>query len=144
MNFECQASCKGKCCTVSWKDSDSYVFLTKQDRERLSKFLGVPETDFAKQSFFTGTRFFSKPSKQWVLTIKETCPFLKDGQCSVYEARPTQCRTFPYWPENFAPDLDFKHELELYCPGIGKGTSRKAKYYLAMQELADRELRGQI
>ena len=22
------------------------------------------------------------------------------GQCSVYEARPVQCRTWPFWPEN--------------------------------------------
>ena len=26
------------------------------------------------------------------------CVFLKDKRCSIYDVRPTQCRTFPFWP----------------------------------------------
>ncbi|MDP6388243.1 MAG: YkgJ family cysteine cluster protein, partial [Candidatus Pacebacteria bacterium] len=48
------------------------------------------------------------------------CPFLKDGQCIVYDARPTQCRTWPFWPDNMNPST-WKKEIESYCPGIGKG-----------------------
>ena len=48
------------------------------------------------------------------------CMFLKDKKCSVYEARPTQCRTWPFWPE-VMPAKAWKKEVLAFCPGIGKG-----------------------
>ena len=39
--------------------------------------------------------------------------FEKKG-CKIYEARPTQCRTFPFW-EYFKNNQE---ELEAECPGI--------------------------
>jgi Fe-S-cluster containining protein len=48
------------------------------------------------------------------------CEFLEGGGCSVHEAKPTQCRTFPYWPEL----LDSRrawHKTGSWCPGIGQG-----------------------
>jgi Fe-S-cluster containining protein len=31
---------------------------------------------------------------------EDACAFLDGARCTVYEARPTQCRTFPFWKEN--------------------------------------------
>jgi Fe-S-cluster containining protein len=31
------------------------------------------------------------------------CAFLKNGKCEIYEARPEQCKTFPFW-EHFKTD----------------------------------------
>jgi len=31
------------------------------------------------------------------------CQFLKSGRCDIYEGRPTQCRTWPFWPETMSP-----------------------------------------
>jgi Fe-S-cluster containining protein len=48
------------------------------------------------------------------------CRFLAPCGCAVYAARPTQCRTFPFWPEI----LEDKKEVTAaakYCPGIGQG-----------------------
>jgi Fe-S-cluster containining protein len=48
------------------------------------------------------------------------CPFLKSDRCEVYESRPWQCRTWPFWPENMDSDR-WEREVAAYCPGVGKG-----------------------
>jgi Fe-S-cluster containining protein len=48
------------------------------------------------------------------------CPFLNYGQCSIYVARPWQCRTWPFWPENMDDDV-WEKEVASWCPGVGKG-----------------------
>ena len=40
--------------------------------------------------------------------------------CTVYESRPTQCRTFPFWPEHVGTRGGWR-KLKSYCPGIGQG-----------------------
>ena len=50
------------------------------------------------------------------------CVFF-DGQtrkCTVYEARPRQCRTWPFWDSNLKSPDDWKHTCSV-CPGSGKG-----------------------
>ena len=47
-------------------------------------------------------------------------PFLEGARCTVYEARPSQCGTFPFWPENLKSRADWD-ELGTFCPGIGQG-----------------------
>jgi Fe-S-cluster containining protein len=48
------------------------------------------------------------------------CPFLDGSRCSVYGARPAQCETFPFWPENLKTKKRW-NELASFCPGIGRG-----------------------
>ena len=47
--------------------------------------------------------------------IVEKCVFLSsDGkQCSVYESRPVQCRTFPYWPALLSKARNWEREAVL-------------------------------
>ena len=50
------------------------------------------------------------------------CVFF-DGQtrrCTVYEARPRQCRTWPFWDSNLKTPEDWKHTCQV-CPGSGQG-----------------------
>lgn len=135
LKFECQSSCPGKCCKVP-KGKNLFVFLTLRDRMMLSWFLKKPVNKFASQGLFTSTRFTNKPSRQWFLNFgkNQACPFLKSGKCSVYKARPTQCRTWPYWSE-----LVNEKTWELLkedCPGIGKdGTP---------DDIAEQKLRTQV
>jgi uncharacterized protein len=40
--------------------------------------------------------------------------------CTVYAARPVQCRTWPFWPENIeTPDVG--DQITRICPGSGQG-----------------------
>ena len=47
------------------------------------------------------------------------CVFWDNG-CTIYPVRPTQCRTYPFWPENVESKEEWEAEDER-CPGIGKG-----------------------
>jgi Fe-S-cluster containining protein len=49
------------------------------------------------------------------------CIFWAPGrECTVYEARPLQCRAFPFWPANMASLADWQ-AAAVRCPGIGQG-----------------------
>ena len=48
------------------------------------------------------------------------CIFLKENKCSVYKARPIQCRTWPFWSENMNTKA-WNNDVVNFCPGIGKG-----------------------
>lgn len=56
------------------------------------------------------------------LSLKEyprtyECIFLRDGKCQVYGARPKQCRTFPFWPENLESEKAWE-ETAKRCEGV--------------------------
>ena len=48
------------------------------------------------------------------------CPFLDGARCTVYEARPAQCGSFPFWPENVKSRKAWD-DLAAFCPGVGQG-----------------------
>lgn len=48
-----------------------------------------------------------------------------DNRCSIYSARPLQCRTYPFWPAFFEDKDEFEF-LKDECEGIGR---RGAKTY---------------
>jgi Fe-S-cluster containining protein len=89
------------------------VWLTLADRQRLAGTLGLPTATFTR-------RYCERVDDQW--RIRDTgpdCTFLKDSSCSVYEGRPTQCRTWPFWPENMTAKK--WTAVATFCPGVGKG-----------------------
>lgn len=113
IQFQCQGS--GKCCTS--RGEFGYVYLTPEDRQRLADSLGVSMAAFTRNYCQrTGTVWHLKEIKE-----RPDCQFLKDkNRCKVYEARPTQCRTWPFWPEMMNAKA-WSSEVVAYCPGIGKG-----------------------
>lgn len=40
--------------------------------------------------------------------------------CSLYEDRPLQCRTFPWWPENLKSPRTWQRVAKM-CEGVGRG-----------------------
>ncbi|MDF7809447.1 YkgJ family cysteine cluster protein [Pontiellaceae bacterium B12219] len=96
--FKCSGC--GDCCR--W---GGFVLLTENDVRRMASHL-----ELAEQAFIDVHTRLAPNRKQLALLDQEdgSCAFLKGDQCSVYEARPEQCRTFPYaWsvPEG-CPELD--------------------------------------
>ena len=45
------------------------------------------------------------------------CIFLEGKKCKVYQARPKQCRTYPWWKENLQTPESWKVAAEA-CEGI--------------------------
>ena len=112
LKFECQGS--GKCCTSHGEFG--FVFLTLEDRRRFAKHLAISTAAFTKQycDLRDGAWHLKEDPKN------QDCMFLKSKRCSVYEARPTQCRTWPFWPEVMTAKA-WKEEVASFCPGVGKG-----------------------
>ncbi len=111
LRFECTAC--GKCC-VNHGDYD-LVFLTEQDITRASEKLELNRKDFLK-------RYTRRVHGDCVLQDKgNRCVFLDpDGLCRIYETRPLQCRTFPFWKENLNPRT-WNNAIARDCPGVGRG-----------------------
>lgn len=130
IRFECQGS--GKCCVS--RGEYGYVYLTLEDRRRLAQHFGLPTREFTK-------RYCRKEEGLWVLRdFTEACVFLEGKSCGVYEARPTQCRTWPFWPEVMSAKA-WNREVKGYCPGVGKGrlwTEEEIAAKLKEQERSER------
>lgn len=110
LRFECQGS--GQCC-VSRGDY-GYVYLTLKDRKLLAKHHKISTSEFTK-------RYCEKTDGYWHLTNpKAACQFLKVKRCTVYKSRPTQCRTWPFWPENMKAKV-WQNDIAVNCPGVGQG-----------------------
>jgi hypothetical protein len=109
VRFECQRGCIN-CCT-----QEGRIYLTEADLVRAAKFVRMSPAAFEKKYVYR-TRHelrFRKPREK-------QCPFLREHGCSIHPAKPTQCRTFPFWPELLERKVEWD-EAATYCPGIGKG-----------------------
>lgn len=54
------------------------------------------------------------------------CLFLRGKKCGIYEARPVQCRTWPFWPEVMNAKT-WNKEVKSFCPGVGQGRLHSAE-----------------
>ncbi|MBN8537529.1 MAG: YkgJ family cysteine cluster protein [Deltaproteobacteria bacterium] len=112
VQFECQGS--GKCCTSHGEFG--FVFLTLEDRRKIARNLKLTTSAFTK-------KYCTSKNGFWHLIEdpkNPDCMFLKKKRCQIYEARPTQCRTWPFWPELMNPK-SWAKEVVAFCPGVGKG-----------------------
>ncbi len=110
LRFECQGT--GRCCMS--RGEYGYVYLTHEDRRRLAAHLGLSVRDFVK------AHCASTEGHLHLRDLTSACRFLDGTRCGVYEALPTQCRTWPFWPENMNART-WRREVESFCPGVGKG-----------------------
>lgn len=109
LQFACRAC--GKCCRTRGKYS--FVYVSLPERRRLAKLLDLPTRAFTRQ-------YCLKTDGSFHLRDDGTaCIFARGAKCLVYAARPEQCRTWPFWPENMYSDI--WREIGRACPGIGRG-----------------------
>lgn len=110
--FDC-ATC-ANCC----KEVDTSV--TDQDIQRLAAALGLSQEDF-RSRYIDGQVSPEECDGDVVLWRMRSrpCPFLKDNKCIVYEARPDECRGYPYL---FEPKFSFRTlgmiERTFSCPVV--------------------------
>ena len=112
VRFECQGSAN---CCVS-RGSYGFVYLSKADILELSKFTNLKYEDFINL-YCDKTDGFIHFKEQ---NNNGKCQFLNNKRCSVYKARPTQCRTWPFWSENMKTKT-WNEDISKFCPGINKG-----------------------
>lgn len=111
LRFECTRC--GNCCRNH--GDYAYVYLMPPEVTGLADFLELSEAEFL-------ARFCVEDEGWTVLRMdRPRCPFLSpEGGCTVYPARPRQCRTWPFWEENLASPEAWDAVREI-CPGIGRG-----------------------
>lgn len=110
LRFECTGC--GDCCRARGKTS--WVYVTLSERRALARHLRLPTATFTKRYCSKTNGFFHlrDPSSD--------CVFLDGARCTVYAARPGQCRTFPFWRENMDRKV-WNLEVKRDCPGVGRG-----------------------
>jgi Fe-S-cluster containining protein len=128
LRFSC-ARCSG-CC----RGEAGYVFLSKEDLIRLLRRLSL---DFKR--FFQEYCTLVDTGTGMALSLRDVARSEKGGKasfdcalwgeegCSVYEDRPVQCRTYPFWASIVEDDASWRREARS-CPGMGSGELRSRAY----------------
>jgi Fe-S-cluster containining protein len=106
-------------CSRCCRHTPGYVFLSEPDIEKLCGFLGIDRDEF-NRSYCREVPLGIV--KRLSLTEKSNldCVFWENDGCSVYAARPLQCRSFPFWSSSLSSKTRWK-EVARDCPGIGAG-----------------------
>lgn len=90
------SDCGGKCCY----GESGYIFVNFEDFERISKYLNMSFHDFVLTYVRKVKYKFSLIEKKCIDSSKGmACIFFDEdtNKCKIYEVRPSQCRTFPFW-----------------------------------------------
>jgi Fe-S-cluster containining protein len=112
-----QFSCKrcSSCCRLE----SGFVYLSENDLSRLANELKMEYTPFIT----TWCRWVSFDRESERLALKEKSNFdciFWNQQCTVYRARPLQCRTFPFW-DNVVCSPSAWETAASGCPGLNNG-----------------------
>ena len=110
LSFECTRC--GACCT----GAPGYVWVDADEIVRLAAFRGETVDQFSQKYVRrVGNRYslIEKPGGDCIFWDRR-------AGCTVYPARPVQCQTWPFWPENLETAEDWER-VERACPGSGQG-----------------------
>lgn len=107
LRFQCTGC--GQCCT----GSPGCVYLSSQDIQKLAEHLQLSPAAFLQKY----TRFIDGQYALLDRAGSHDCIFLNNKRCEVYAARPTQCRTFPWWIHHLKEPSDWE-EAAKRCEGI--------------------------
>lgn len=118
IRFECQGS--GNCC--SSRGEYGYVYFSAADRRKAAKELGISTAAFTRKYCQKVDGFYALKDNP----DGPDCLFLKNHRCTIYAGRPTQCRTWPFWPEVMNAK-SWRKDVESFCPGVNKGRLHSAQ-----------------
>ena len=111
LKFACSGC--GDCCT----GAPGYVWVNTSEIETLAAAVALPVEEFQRRYVRTvGIR------RSLVEYANGDCAFF-DGasrRCGVYEARPRQCRTWPFWASNLVTPAAWQETADR-CPGCNRG-----------------------
>lgn len=110
IRFRCTEA--GKCCHAHGEYDR--VYLDDGEAHALATQLGM---EFAA---FEAQHVLHEDGHRLIRFRDGACPFLDGKHCSVYQARPRQCSSWPFWRENLKKKV-WDREIASFCPGIGQG-----------------------
>jgi Fe-S-cluster containining protein len=112
LRFRC-TQC-GDCCT----GAPGYVWVNREEIEQLAAAIGCEDvSDFCDHYVREiGVRRSLKERANGDCVLFDS----KTRKCQVYQARPRQCRTWPFWDSNLKSPETWKQTCQV-CPGSGHG-----------------------
>jgi|SRR5580700_10202258 Fe-S-cluster containining protein len=124
LRFTC-SQC-GNCCT----GGPGFVWISRVEIAKLAEFLHLSRLQVIRRYCRKVGRRFSLKEMRNSRTGGFDCVFIRelpgvDGAharriCSIYEARPLQCRTWPFWEGNLATRKAWHHASRT-CLGMNSG-----------------------
>jgi len=103
-------SCEGRCCT----GESGSIFATKSEFQNIAKHLDLSMDELKEKYLIKVNKRYSLSEIRY--NESYDCIFYNrsNNGCNIYDVRPSQCRTFPFW-DFFKTD---PQELKDECPGV--------------------------
>lgn len=117
LRFSCTRC--GKCC----KGGPGKLRIGPEEIAVLARRLGLGDAEFRRR--------YVRRLHDGTLSVRQrwswACVFYREGEgCTVYEDRPVQCRTFPFWPSVIESRESWQRTAR-HCPGMNTGRLRPRK-----------------
>ncbi len=118
LRFECNR------CSHCCRHDPGLVFLSEEDTIRIPRYLRIERAEFL-------ARYCRNVDIGTVrrITIDERpnydCVFWSENGCEIYEVRPLQCRSYPFWASVVESAESWQAEAK-HCPGINTGRLHSA------------------
>ena len=118
--FECTLC--GGCCS----GPPGVVRFTDEEGAAIARRLGLSQREFLDRCTHAGGLQGERSLNEVETEFGFDCVFLDrtsvpgKAVCGIYEDRPLQCRTFPWWPEHVASPRSWQR-LGKSCEGVGRG-----------------------
>lgn len=109
LSFKCTGC--GQCCT----GAPGYVWISEQEAFAMADYLNLSIQKFMEKY----VRIVDSKMALVEDPRNYDCVFLKDKKCQIYQERPLQCRTFPWWQQNLRSKEDWE-KAATFCEGINK------------------------
>lgn len=125
LRFKC-TQC-GKCCT----GKSGYIWVSNEEIDAIAEKLGLSTKQFSM-------RYLRYREGRYSLIEKRSidgydCIFLENKKCTIYQVRPKQCKTYPWWKESLSSEKEWEQTAKA-CEGINPQgnlyTSEEIKSYL--------------
>lgn len=118
LRFRCTMC--GNCCT----GPSGFVLFTEEEAAAMAAKVGVTRDEFRER--YTRDTVLGRSLGEKLSPFGHDCIFLDReavpgrAVCSLYEARPLQCRTWPFWKSVVASPRHWERASR-GCPGINQG-----------------------
>jgi Fe-S-cluster containining protein len=119
LRFECTRC--SRCC----RHAPGFVFLSLEDLRRLADAASVTPSEFVER-YCREVGIAGFPRLSLLEHANYDCILWREGGCSLYEARPLQCRSFPFWSANLSSPASWA-AVSADCPGVGQGRLHSAQ-----------------